>query len=120
MTPEKMAEMLLTHDRDIEALKTSTDAFERVADKIHELVAKMDVFLLKLDTLATHTEKSDARVENELKELKESVDERFKTQGERIGVLQGKSGKLFDNAVSHLITVALGAIAMYLFSRLGL
>jgi transposase len=119
MTPDESARLALLEERD-KAFERRLNIVEKVVESVHAIAADVKVLTLQVKALAENLEKSILNNENEHKEIEESTDTRFKAQGERIGTLDGKSGKKWDAAVSHLTMLALGAVAMWLFKQIGL
>lgn len=66
----------------------------------------------KLHSLNSSIEKLAANMESMLKEQLR--------QGKRLEVLENRDGEMWRKVVSHIITVAIGLIVGYVFTRIGI
>lgn len=66
----------------------------------------------KLHSLNTSIEKLAANMESMLKEQLR--------QGKRLEVLENRDGEMWRKVVSHIITVSIGLIVGYVFTRIGI
>lgn len=66
----------------------------------------------QLGTLAASVEKLAANMESMVRELEK--------QGKRLDTLEGRDGEMWRKVTGHIITVIIGAVFGYIFTRVGM
>jgi hypothetical protein len=124
MTLEHLTQEVMENSKDIAVLKESDkamsqrmDVMERVVDGIHKLAANMEALIVQVRALGETVEQSNINMENRIKEQTAATEERFKSHGVRLGVLEEKPGKRYDGIVDKAITAVVAGLIGVLLTR---
>jgi hypothetical protein len=113
---ENLAQDVAQNTRDIAVLQEHDKSFdqrltlvEKMVDVTHKLVTNVEALTIEVKHLSESIKNQESMFEN-----------RLKSQGERIGALEGKPGKKWDAVVDKALMLVVGAVVAFMLTKLGL
>ena len=97
-------------------LEERLESFDRRITKNEDMTLQIHELASSVKSLSNEVRGSNERMEKILT----SLDDRLKTQGERIGELEKRGSKKLESIVATVVTVLVTAVVMYFVGNIGI
>ena len=99
---QQMAQTVAKLEAQVEGFDRRLTRCENNSEQMHKMIASVESLSGEVKGIA---ERMDKMLSN--------IDDRLKTQGERLGSVENKGSKRFENIIATIVTVIVTAAVMY-------
>lgn len=107
------------HEIFSELMKSENEKLKGEDTRQNKRLSALETSMQQMNALTVSVERLAASVEAMAKEQLQT-NRSIERQGERIGSLENRDGDMWRKVTGHLITVAVGAIVGYIFTKIGM
>lgn len=99
------------HEEFCRRMEIENKRLEDENDRQNQRIEILENNVLKIQSLATSVEKLAVNMESMLKEQEK--------QGKRLEMLEGRDGEMWRKVTGHILTVVIGIVVGYIFTKIG-
>ncbi len=107
------------HETFSELMKSENTRLKEEDTRQNKRLSSLESAIQQINALTVSVERLASSVEAMAKEQLK-INKSIEKQGERIGSLESRDGETWRKVTGHLITVVVGIVAGYIFTKIGM